>query len=444
MMHVIILSGGSGIRLWPLSNRVRSKQFLKLFRDTKGEPCSGIQRVYRQLREAGVAADISVSTGADQAGMVRSQLGEEVAVITEPERRDTFPAILLASLNLALTRKCGGDDVVAVVPADTFADTEYYRCLSKLERAVCEKTADILLMGVEPTYPSAKYGYMIMEEGAEPRRVSRFIEKPGEKAAAELIAQGAVWNGGIFAFRLEYMLELAERYLPVSSYDEALARYGQLKKTSFDYEVLEHSGSVAAVTYRGPWKDLGTWNTVTEQMDGPSMGNVTLADTCRNTHVLNELSIPVMAMGLKDLVIAASADGILVADKAESSYIKPLVDGIRQRPMQEERAWGEYRVLDMVSFQDGTKSLTKQICIRAGQAISCQRHKMRDEIWMVADGTGELLLDGKLLAVERGSTVKIPAGAWHRLRAETDLHLIEVQIGGELTEEDIERCEQIP
>ncbi|NMA49006.1 MAG: cupin domain-containing protein, partial [Tissierellia bacterium] len=296
--------------------------------------------------------------------------------------------------------------------------------------------ANLVLMGIKPTYPSAKYGYIIPSKDGT---VERFQEKPSEEYADKLIQEGAMWNGGVFAFKLKYMLNIAKKYADFATFEEIRAKYSDLPKISFDYEVVEKESSIAMIEYRGLWKDLGTWNTLTEVMDSKALGKVILADTCNNTHVINELDIPVTVLGINDAVVAASPDGILVSDKGESSYLKPYVEKIQQRPMYEEREWGEYKVLDYVVYGDGTSSLTKSLFIRAGKSISYQSHAIRDEIWTIVDGTGDLLIDGHIRNVRRGDVAYITKGQKHAIRATSDLRLIEVQIGLELVETDIER-----
>ena len=440
-MNIIMLSGGSGKRLWPLSNEVRSKQFLKLFDDDAGGYVSMVQRVYSQIQEADIDANIVVATGASQVDSIKSQLGDKVEIVLEPERRDTFPAIVLASLYMAFEKKLSLDEVITVLPVDPCAQTEYFLTLKSMEAAVKNGAADIVLMGIKPTYPSEKFGYIVSHGESSPKQVSYFVEKPDASAAAKLISDGAVWNGGVFSFKLGYILKIAEKYINAQSFEDARAKYSSLKKTSFDYEVVEKADSLAMVQYNGYWKDLGTWNTITEEMDSNVMGNAIMDDTCENTHIVNELDIPVVAMGLKDIVVAASPDGILVTDKHQSSYLKPIVDKLEQRPMYEERRWGEYKVLDYNTYQDNAKSLTKHMFMKEGQKISYQSHTMRDEIWTFVDGHGYLLIDGHVQNIRRGDVAYITRGQKHAVKAISDLHFIEVQIGEDLVENDIKRFE---
>lgn len=435
-MNIILLSGGSGKRLWPLSNETRSKQFLKLLKDENGKSESMVQRVYRQIRDASIESNIVIATGKSQVDSIRSQLGNDVDVVLEPERRDTFPAIVLSCAYIAYKKGLKKDKTIIVLPVDPYADINYFKSLIKMEQMVNNGIANIVLMGIKPTYPSAKYGYIIPTKAGT---IDRFQEKPSEEYAEKLIQEGAMWNGGVFAFKLGYLINNTRSYVDFSSFEEVEKKYSDLPKISFDYEFVEKEKSIALVEYQGVWKDLGTWNTLTEVMDCNTLGNVILANNCKNTHVINELDIPVTVLGVNNAVIAASPDGILISDKHESSYLKPYVEKIQQRPMYEERQWGEYKVLDYVAYGDGTSSLTKSLFIKAGKSISYQSHAIRDEIWTIVDGTGDLLIDGHVRNVRRGDVAYITKGQKHAIRATSDLRMIEVQIGVELVESDIER-----
>lgn len=436
-MNIILLSGGSGKRLWPLSNETRSKQFLKLLKNNEGKEESMVQRVYRQIKEASIEANIVVATGKSQLDSIRSQLGNKVDLVLEPERRDTFPAIALSCAYLYYEKSMSNDEVVLVLPVDPYAESDYFKTLFKMEKAVNDGNSNMALMGIKPTYPSAKYGYIIPAE--ESNLAGRFQEKPSEEYAKKLIEEGAMWNGGVFAFKLGYILNIVKNYIEFNSFEEVEKKYSDLPIISFDYEVTEKEKSIAMVEYQGVWKDLGTWNTLTEVMDCNTLGNVILAENCTNTHVINELDIPVTVLGANNMVVAASPDGILISDKHVSSYLKPYVENIQQRPMYEERRWGEYKVLDYVAYGDGTSSLTKSLFIKAGKSISYQSHAIRDEIWTIVDGTGDLLIDGHVRNVRRGDVAYITKGQKHAILAVTDLRMIEVQIGIELVETDIER-----
>lgn len=434
-MNIVLLSGGSGKRLWPLSNEIRSKQFLKLLSDANGGHESMVQRVYRQITQAGIQANIVVATSATQVESIRGQLPDDVDVVVEPERRNTFPAIVLAASYLESRKQMDPEETVIVLPVDPYVEVAYFETFQQMDARVQQGGADLVLMGIKPSYPSEKYGYIIPREGGS---VAGFKEKPSEASAKMLIEQGALWNAGVFAFKLKYLMKIADNYVDSRDFDDVVAHYESLKKDSFDYEVVEKADALAVIPYNGEWKDIGTWNTLTEEMQEESIGDVVMGEACINTHVINELSIPVVALGTQNLVIAAGQDGILVSDKHKSSYIKPYVENIDNRPMYEERRWGEYKVYDYSQYADGTKSLTKHVTINAGCAQDYHVHRYKDEVITVANGEGELVVDGCLIKLSRGDSISIRRGQKHAIRAFQDLQLISVQISEDNTENDTE------
>ena len=444
-MQLVLLSGGSGKRLWPLSNNARSKQFLPLLEKEDGTMESMVQRVVRQVREAHLTDDITLATNASQLDIIINQLGDSVSVVTEPERRDTFPAIALASGYLKLKKGCPDDEVVVIMPCDPFTEAGYFETIGRMVKCVEADVAELVLMGRTPTYPSEKYGYVVpvtdhlMAEGS--MAVSKFTEKPNVERARELLGMGALWNGGVFAFRLGYMMEIAQRYVKADSFEEMRSRYSEFPKISFDYEVAEKADSVAVLPYSGQWKDLGTWNTLTDELHHHIIGNAVMGPRCTNTHVINELQYPIYVDGMEDTVIAASPDGIIVCRKKYTEDIKKAVDHLTPRPMYEERRWGSYRVIDDTTYADGRHSLTKSLTINAGKNISYQVHRHRSEAWTIVEGEGIFVLDGVERKVGPGETVVIPVNHYHALKALTTLTFIEVQTGNPLVEEDIERSE---
>lgn len=440
-MQLILLSGGSGKRLWPLSNDSYSKQFLRLLPAPDGTKESMLQRVIRQIRESGLEADVTITTCENQAGTISNQLGDRVSIVTEPERRDTFPAIALTCLYLEKEMACSEDEIVVVMPSDPYADENYFHTIGQMVSAVESGIADLVLMGIEPTYASTKYGYIVPQgNGKTVMKVDCFTEKPDPEKAKELIDGGALWNGGVFAFHLGYLTGIVRNYMQACSFQEVCDRYGELPKISFDYEVAEKAASVAVVPFKGVWKDLGTWDALSEVWGCKSIGRVLTSENCPNTHVVNSLDIPCVCVGTNNLIVAISPDGILVADKGSCENVKPLVNKMNDRPMYEERRWGTYKVIDRYVARDGcTRSLTKHLCIKAGQNISYQVHFHRDEVWTFVDGTGKLVLDGEIREVKSGDVVLIRKEQKHAVKAVTDLHFVEVQIGDRLTEEDIER-----
>lgn len=447
-MQLILLSGGSGKRLWPLSNNVRSKQFLPLLEKEDGTFESMVQRVVRQASESGLTNNITLATNASQVDIITNQLGDTVSVVTEPERRDTFPAIALAASYLKLAKGCPDDEVVVIMPCDPYTEAGYFKTIGKIVECVNENVAELVLMGIQPTYPSEKYGYVVPDaKGTDglnaSKKVSRFTEKPTVEVAKELLAQNAYWNGGVFAFRLGYMMSIVCKYIQSDSFEDIRNRYSEFPKISFDYEVAEKAKSVAVVPFSGEWKDLGTWNTLTDELHTSVIGNAVMGIHCENTHVINELQNPIYVDGLKDVVVAACPDGILVCSKEHSEEIKKSVENLTPRPMYEERRWGTYRVLDDSYYADGRHSLTKSISLKEGKNISYQIHQHRSVTWTFVEGEGIFVLDGKEQRVKAGDTVVIPVGHWHAIKALNELTFIEVQCGNPLVEEDIERSEWV-
>lgn len=445
-MQLVLLSGGSGKRLWPLSNNARSKQFLPLLEKEDGTMESMVQRVVRQARFANLTHEITLATNASQLDIITNQLGDSVSVVTEPERRDTFPAIALAASYLKLAKQCPEDEVVVIMPCDPYTELGYFETIGKMVECVKANVADLVLMGIQPTYPSEKYGYVVPEidssDSCNPcsfKKVARFTEKPSVEKAKELLEHNAYWNGGVFAFRLGYMMNIVRKYITSDSFEDTRARYSEFPKISFDYEVAEKAESVAVVPFSGEWKDLGTWNTLTDELHKLVIGNAVMGTHCENTHVINELQNPIYVDGLKDVVVAACPDGILVCSKQHSEEIKKSVENLTPRPMYEERRWGTYRVLDDSYYADGRHSLTKSITLKAGKNISYQIHHHRSEVWTFVEGEGIFVMDGAEKHVKAGDTVIIPVEHLHAIKALTQLTFIEVQSGHPLIEEDIER-----
>lgn len=439
-MKVILLSGGSGQRLWPLSNDVRAKQFLKVLKNELGEMESMLQRVWSQLAEVGLASHAVIATGKSQVDLLHSQLGEDVPLTIEPERRDTFPAIALAATFLYSKQNINEEDIVAVLAVDPYVENLFFEKIIEMEDVLKQTSADLTLIGVKPTYASTKYGYIVPKQILPNYiEVSHFVEKPDEERAANFIKEGSLWNCGVFAFRLKYILDILKDLSLPLDYDELYVRYSELPKISFDYQVVEKASNIAALTYDGDWKDLGTWNTLTEEMGDIVIGKGQISEDSINTHIINELDICVKVLGLSNTIVAVSSDGILVSDKASSARLKEMLNGPKRRPMYEERRWGWYRVLDYTKLENGQEVLTKRIGISGGKNLSYQIHEKRREVWTIISGKGEFVLDGVLKVVNPGDVLEIRIGAKHAIRAIEDLEFIEVQMGSELVEEDIVR-----
>ena len=449
-MNIILLSGGSGKRLWPLSNDIRSKQFIKIFKKPNANASAGIpsavstddtyesmlQRVYRQIKTADPEATVTLATGKSQVSAIHNQLGEGVGISVEPCRRDTFPAIALATAYLHDVKGIPADEAVVVCPVDPYVNDDYFAALHQLWELAQQGTANLVLMGIQPTYPSEKYGYIIPETKDTVSKVSTFKEKPDAATAQQYIDQGGLWNGGVFAYKISYVLERAHQLIDFTDYADLFSKYDTLTKISFDYAVVEHEPDIAVMRFNGEWKDLGTWNTLTEAMEENVLGDARLNETCRNVHVINELGIPILAMGLQDMVISASSEGILVADKEQSSYIKPFVDAIDQQVMFAEKSWGQYLVLDVEEH-----SMTIKVTLNPGHRMNYHSHDKRDEVWTVVSGTGRTIVDGMEQPVKAGDVITMAAGCKHTVIADTKLQLIEVQLGNDISVNDKHKYE---
>lgn len=430
-MNIVLLSGGSGKRLWPLSNDIRSKQFIKIFKTENGEYESMVQRVYRQIKKVDKEATVTIATSKTQISAIHNQIGTGVGISVEPCRRDTFPAIALATAYLHDVQGVSEEESVVVCPVDPYVEDDYFQAVEELGRLAQEGEANLVLMGIEPTYPSEKYGYIIPTGKEQVSKVSTFKEKPDAKTAQDYINQGALWNGGVFAYKLKYVLDKAHEMIDFTDYHDLFAKYETLQKISFDYAVVEKEDCIEVMRFAGEWKDLGTWNTLTEAMEEPSIGEATLNDTCENVHVINELDVPVLCMGLKNVVVSASPEGVLVSDKEQSSYIKPYVEDINQQIMFAEKSWGSFKVIDVEK-----ESLTIKITLNPGHGMNYHSHERRSEVWTIVEGNGRSVIDGVETSVKPGDVIKMPIGCKHTIYADTELKIIEVQMGTDIDVSD--------
>lgn len=435
-MNVVLLSGGSGKRLWPLSNDVRSKQFIKFFKREDGEYESMVQRMFRGLKGADPDVKITIATSKTQLSEIRNQLGADVDVSIEPDRRDTFPAIVLSCMYLHDKMGVKEDEPVVICPVDPYVEDNYFQALNELSNLATKSESNLCLLGMEPTYPSAKYGYIIPEDKREVSKVLEFKEKPSEELAAKYIERGALWNGGVFAFRMGYMLKKAHELLDFTDYEDLYRKFSTVQKISFDYAVAEKEDKISVLRFVGTWKDLGTWNTLTESVPENVIGKGIMNEHCENVHIINELNIPILTMGLSDVVISASAEGILISDKHESSYIKPYVDDIVGQVMFAEKSWGSFRVLNVED-----ESMTILVTLNPGHSMNYHSHRMRDEVWVVIEGNGTTVVDGMKQDVTAGDVITMQAGCRHTVFAKDTLKIIEVQLGKEISVYDKQKFE---
>lgn len=436
-MNIVLLSGGSGKRLWPLSNDIRSKQFIKIFKSEDGSYESMVQRAYRQIRKIAPDATITIATSKKQMSALHNQLGEDIYICDEPSRRDTFPAIALATNFLVDVLGRDVNESVVVCPVDPYVEDDYYKAIGELAKLSDESETGIVLMGIEPTCPSEQFGYILPEKKDAVSEVKAFKEKPDKESAAKYITQGALWNSGVFAFKIKNMMDKFHQKIDYEDYHDLLAKYDTLPALSFDYEIVEKETDIKVLRFGGKWQDIGTWNALTDAMEDTIVGNGTMNDACTGVHILNETDLPILAMGLHDVIISASPEGILVTDKEQSTQIKPYVDSMMEKQVRfAEKSWGRFAVLDIESG-----SMTIKVDLKAGHSMNYHSHRRRDEVWVVISGTGKTIVDGMHQPVKTGDVIAMSAGCRHTIIAETELKLIEVQIGDDISVQDKQKFE---
>ncbi|MCL6604912.1 MAG: mannose-1-phosphate guanylyltransferase [Paenibacillus sp.] len=429
-MHTLFLCGGSGQRLWPLSNPIRSKMFLELLPAPDGGLESMIGRVCRQLTQQGLGESALFITHQDQTGLTRRYTKDCYPVIGEPWKRGTFTAAALGSLHLYSTGKAKLDDTICVAPADMFADDNFFNHFHAFPNILKASQADIALLGTRPTYPSDQYGYILpgLAATTEYTPVERFEEKPDPARAQLLIQQNALWNCGVFAFSLEFMLSyLRQIGLPID-YDEFIAVYPQLPVRSFDKELVERTAKLAVIRHEGDWRDLGSWDTLTEQLRNPIVGKGGLSGETSNTNIINELDVPLYVIGVSNIVAIASPDGVLVANKVQANEIKEIIGSHSTHPFYGETQWGSYCILDKTGSEENVV-ITLKLTILPDHNTRDLCSQYSSKIWTVLAGSGEVILDGSVHPARIGDIFTVAKGVIHEIRAFTDMEWIEVRIG---------------
>lgn len=423
--HIILLSGGSGKRLWPLSNDIRSKQFLSVLPNGQGGFESMVQRVHRQLRGEFPHERVVIATGAAQKEQIEAQLGSSVSIVCEPARRDTFPAIALSCTYLEDVCRGNADDVVLVLPVDAYADQHYFSIVRRMQEAVENRNADIVLMGITPTSPSSRFGYMLPGLHQDTHIViDRFVEKPSVSDAERFIAEGACWNGGVFAFRLGYLMDIVRTRIGSYPFDAMLDRYANLDRISFDYAVVENAQSVAMIPYDGTWRDLGTWDMLVGEIGSCGLGPQVHHDT-EKTVVVNELAIPVVAVGTDRLVIAASADGILVSDLQKSAQVKPIVDTLTDAPRHMQHTWGTSTVVERKIESDRMVHEVSIVRIEATRTLTLEPDPLFSRTLVVLEGSGTITCDSSIKPIIAGTSVSQTQGASIQIEAKERVVLVE-------------------
>lgn len=443
-MRIVLLSGGSGKRLWPLSNEIRSKVFLRLLRSDEGGKESMIERICRQLDSVGLLQSTSIVTHQSQVEITQNYVGDVVPILGEPYKRGTFTAIGLATSYYHSKMQIDSAETICVLPVDSFAETEFFQLLHTFPNVLTKSHANLALLGTVPKYPSNQFGYIvpnisrIQDNGY--LSVTHFVEKPEEQHAIRLINSGALWNCGVFAFSLKFMLNYMKNKGLPTDYDEYLLQYEHLPELSFDEEVVETTTQSVVTPYDGTWKDLGSWDSLTSHCESSVIGAGQISSDSINTHLVNELAYPIQVIDVSNIIVAASPDGILVASKRNANLIKNQLHDVKQKPKFEEKRWGTYVVLDHTKLVDeGMEAVTIKVNLLPLKNISYHMHRKRTEIWTIISGSGEYILDDKLYPIAAGDVLQVPCGMKHAIRAITPLEFIEIQIGSELDGGDILR-----
>ncbi len=409
-----------------------------------------VQRVYRQIKEVGTWDSITVAASSSQRDQLELQLGEKVNIIIEPERRDTFPAIALACSYLRSEKKVNNNEIVAVLPVDPFVDVDFFYKVAEIEKVLStDNDTELVLLGAAPTIATEKYGYIVPDFDApegpfKEHSVRSFKEKPSREEAADLIKLGALWNCGVFGLTIGYIFDiLRDKYnIENFTFESIQNNFSMLKRTSFDYEVVEKASKIKVLKYEKTWTDLGTWQTITKEMTSRTGGNVILEGDCDQTYIVNDQDLPIVVLDVKNAIVVASNDGILVADRDETHKLKDVLGSVTRRPMYERKRWGRYKVIEHTKYPDGTEALTKKLILEPGKQLSYQYHYHRKEIWTIISGNGVMYLDGEKKSVFAGMVISIQEQQKHGIYAITDMEIIEVQLGLNLIESDIIRIDE--
>ena len=461
-IYPVILSGGSGTRLWPLSRAMRPKQFINLVGES-----SLFQQTLERLAAVEGAQPALVVCNNEHRFMVAEQMQElgmdHNGIILEPAARNTAPAIASAAAQIA---KNDPSSVMLVLPADHVIHDVQAFADAVAHAGVTASSGRLVTFGIAPNYPATGYGYIkasATSENSAAMEVEGFVEKPDLATAQNYLEQGGYyWNSGMFVFTAESYLAALEKHEPamLESVNRALeaaevdldflrleeSAYVQSPNISIDYAVMEKSDSVSVIPLDAGWSDIGSWTSLWQSGDKDNQGNVTNGDVMleqvNNSYVHAENKL-VTALGVDDLIIVETHDGLLVTSKEHDQDIKILVDRLKKasRPETELhrkafRPWGNYDCLD-----SGERFQVKRILVKSGDCTSMQRHYHRAEHWIVVSGTAEVTVGDEVKMITENEAVYIPLGERHRLKnpGKVPLEIIEVQSGAYLGEDDIER-----
>lgn len=469
MIYPVLLCGGSGTRLWPLSRKSYPKQFAPLIGDD-----SLFQASARRLSGPGLAAPVVV-TGSDFRFIVTEQLQtagiDPGAILIEPEGRNTAPAVLVAALHLSAQDP---EALLLVAPSDhVVPDAAAFRA-AILAGEPAARAGQIVTFGIRPTHAETGYGWLELSQdpgecASHPIGLRRFVEKPDlPRAEAMLDAGNFLWNAGIFLFSARTILAAFEAHaphlIPPARDALALARsdlgflrldpqaFARIEAISIDYAVMEHAQNLTVVPFSAGWSDLGDWDAVWREMGpdaaGVAQSGATTAIDCKNTLLRSESEgMELVAIGLSNIIAIAMHDAVLVADRSRAQEVKRAVEVLKAKGVaqaetfpRDHRPWGWFETLAL-----GDRFQVKRIVVKPGAALSLQSHVHRSEHWVVVQGTARVTVEDRVQLVAENQSVYIPLGARHRMEnpGKLPMVLIEVQTGSYLGEDDITRYEDV-
>lgn len=466
----VLLCGGSGTRLWPVSRRAFPKQFASLIGDESLFAASA-----KRLADMALGPPLVV-TGDAYRFLVRDQLAEAGidphAILIEPEAKNTAPAILAAALYCAQHHDPSA--LLLVSPSDhLIRDIERF-ALAVFAGAASAEAGHLVTFGIEPSRPETGYGYLQLDGAIRenmPTALKRFVEKPDRETAEAMLADGSyLWNAGIFLFRADSLIKAFEAHAPdmLAPVRESVEKsrpdldfvrldegaFAGVRGESIDYAIMEKANGLMAVPYRGHWSDLGDWDAVLREAAGDVVGGGVVSEgnalalDCTSSYLRSdEDGVSVVGIGLTDTLVVATGDAVLVADKSRAQEVKQAVDQLKARGAKQaeafprdHRPWGWYETLALSDrFQ------VKRIVVKPGAALSLQSHVHRSEHWIVVSGTAKVTVEEEIKLVSENESVYIPLGAKHRLEnpGKLPMVLIEVQTGSYLGEDDIVRYEDV-
>lgn len=461
----VVLSGGTGTRLWPVSRKSMPKQFAKIAADD----CSTYQRSLQRVSNRDVFENITVLTSVESrfiAAEQRDELGLAAEIILEPQGRDSAAAVAVAAIHVA---RVDPSAIVLITAADHIVKNTEAFSEAVLAAAAGARDGFIMTLGIKPDRPATEYGYISPGEELSSRldghKITQFVEKPNIEAAEQLIIGGALWNSGYFLFRADVMLVELEKYAPdvltgaKYAYNDSLRDLDFLRlneegfikapRISIDYAVMERTSRAGVLPVSFDWSDIGTWNGLWKILAHDSDGNAVqgriIALDTKNSLIQNFTSGVAAVAGVENIIVVVTPDAVLVTNKNNAASVKQLVENLEKLGAPEvnehlrmHRPWGWYQRVDV-----GDRFQVKRIQVSPSKQLSLQKHFHRAEHWVVVKGTARVEVGGEIKLIHENEAVYLPIGSTHRLSnpGKIPLELIEVQVGSYTGEDDIIRLE---